>query len=676
LHFAPLLLFIICELLLFLAERITPLPAWLHAAAVISLAATLLALCAARQRREGRLRNELRLELSGMQQEVAKAARRYKSLLEGAGNAIFVFNADSGVLEEVNRTGCELLGFSSAELAAMLGRDLLPAAEQEKFRSLVFQLKRRGRADSDGLRFQRKDGSLFLGEIAARLIDLGDEQVVHCILRDITVMRRHQEEIRQRNRELSILNNILTGLNRGPELKGVQEGTLVEIMELFQAGGGTLHLIGEGGAPAELCVSQQVSRPLERLLGDAITRDPGRFRELCVQRVDPGGDPEGPGGGEGIFSSAAADGWGSLTAVPLTAQNHLTGVMHLMHPALRRYSEEELRFLATAGKQVGNVIETARLFAELSWKSAELLRSHHLLEKASHNLSVSEAKLKRNLALVEQAHLDLSRLDRMKNQFLGMVSHEFNTPLTSILSGVDHLLLQRQGTSDDATEVLQMVRDGGLRLKELVADLLKLIRLEARGGELETSAVHLERFLESLKERLKPQLEKRGQTVRLTGLDAVPFFDGDRSYLERVFGELLLNAIRFSPEGGEIEVTGRVVGSQLLWERRETLERFNSDFLRRCGDRCYLEVEVRDRGIGIPVEEQQRIFDIFYEVGEIRHHSSGRSRFQGKGAGLGLAIVKGMVEAHGGMVWVESSGGSSFFLLLPLEQEASQPALF
>ena len=164
--------------------------------------------------------------------------------------------------------------------------------------------------------------------------------------------------------------------------------------------------------------------------------------------------------------------------------------------------------------------------------------------------------------------------------------------------------------------------------------------------------------------------------MTLTDLESLPFFDGDRGYLERLFGELLLNASRFSPEGGEIEICGQVVDKSMLWERRETLERFNSDFLRRCGDRCYLQVEVRDHGIGIPVEEQQGIFEIFYEVGEIRHHSSGSGKSHGKGAGLGLAIVKGMVEAHGGMVWVESRAGSSFFLVLPLEQEASQAALF
>ena len=666
LHLAPLSLLIACELLLFCAERLTPLPGWLLFAAMTAIAAAVLALARALRKREALVLSGLRLELTELQQQAAKSARRYQSLLEGAGNAIFVLNAESGKVEEANRMGIELLGFSQRELSCMLGRDLLHLSEDQRFESFLSRLKASGSAEIDGLRIRRKDGSLFLCEINATLIHLGEQRLVHCILRDVTEKRRTEQEIWQRNREISILNDILTGMSRGPELEGVRECTLVEIMVLFQAGGGTLQLIAADGAPPETSVSRNVSSDLELLLLADLAHSPERFCEVRVRgKAEPG---------EGLPVGAATEGWGSLTSVPLTAQGHLIGAVHLMHASPRSYTPEELRFLASVGKQLGNVIEKTRLFAELSWKTAELLRSHRLLEKISHQLSISEIKLKRNLDLVEQAHLDLSRLDRMKNQFLGMVSHEFNTPLTSIISGADFLL--QQGWTREGGEVLAMVRDGGLRLKELVADLLKLIKLEARGCELETSAIHLKKFLENLRLQLQPQLDRRRQKVTLTDLDALPFFDGDRSYLERLFGELLLNAIKFSPEGGEIEVTGRVVDKGALWERRELLARFNGDFLEHCGDRSYLQVEVRDHGIGIPVEEQQGIFEIFYEVGEIRHHSSGASKFQGKGAGLGLAIVKGMVEAHGGMVWVESHTGSSFFLLLPLEQEASQAALF
>ncbi|GFO53166.1 histidine kinase [Geomonas sp. Red276] len=666
LHYAPIILLVVCELLLFWADRYAPLPAWFHMSVMVILAPVLVILSAALRKRDGSVVDDLRMELTGMQQEVTKAARRYKSLLEGAGNAIFVFNAETGALEEVNGLGTELLGYSKEELSSMEGRDLLDADEREKFRSFVYQIKRRGMVSGEVMRFQRKDGSLFLGEINARLIDLRDEQVVHCILRDITQHDRVEKEIRQRNRELSILIKILTGITSGPGLDGVPQDTLVEIIDLFDAGGGTVHLLDAEGKDPHLSVSRDVSPHLARLLGAFVATAPERFRTVRLI----GGRSE-----DTLLQGAAAEGWASLTVIPLVVQENLIGVMHLMHRSIPCYSEQEILFLESVGKQVGSLVERNRLFAEVNWKSAELLRSHHLLEKASHNLSISEIKLKQNLALVEQANLELSRLDRMKNQFLGMVSHEFNTPLTSIISGAD-LLLKHPDCSADEIVVLTAVLEGGMRLKELVADLLKLIKLEARGGEMEHVPIQLDLFLDGVKEQLKPQLVQRNQSVKLTQLEELPFFAGDRESLERIFAELLLNAIKYSPDGSEIEVTGEVVDSRALWARKATLDRFNPDFLKRCGDRCYLEVRVKDQGMGIPPQEQQGIFEIFYEIGEIRHHSSGSSRLQGKGAGLGLAMVKGMVEAHGGMVWVESEGGSTFFLLLPLEPEVSQPELF
>ncbi|WP_224959894.1 sensor histidine kinase [Geomonas subterranea] len=655
-HFAPLLLIVACELLLLLIEQYTPLSGLLHFGVSVSLAAVLLCFVALFKQREATMVDGLRREIGEMQQEAAKSARRYKSLLEGAGNAIFIFNVETAELEEENRLGRALFGFTKDELRSMAVRDLLDTCEHERLRTFLYQLVRQGEADWDEVRLIRKDGSCFLGEINARLIDLGDEQVAHCLLRDITDKRRTEREIWQRNRELSILNNMLTSMNVGTELKTVQEGTLLELMELFRAEGGTLHLATSEAPSPTLCASMYAPPDLAQVLEESLN-NPDSFREVSIV-------PLGDAGAE----------WGSLTSIPISSQEHLVGVIHLIHRPPHSYAPEELRFMETVGKQMGSIIEQMRLFSELTWKSEELLRSHRLLEKSSHNLSLSESKLKQNLALVERAHLEQVRLDRMKNQFLGMVSHEFNTPLTSIISGVDHLLQQGWSSQEDACRVLEMVRDGGLRLKALVADLLKLIRLESRREGLETSAIHLRMLLENLLDQLQPLFEERGQVVTLRDLDHLPFFQGDCGYLERVFYELLLNAIRFSPEGGEIVVNGRVVQREDLHQRSHTLQRFNPDFLKRCGERCYLEVEVRDCGIGIPLHEQQGIFEIFYEVGDIRHHSSGRR--QGKGAGLGLAIVKGMVEAHGGMVWVESDDGSSFFLVLPLEQELIQPALF
>lgn len=598
--------------------------------------------------------------LSRSEKEADRCARRYRGILEGAGNALFIFNADNGVLEESNGAAQHLLGFSKEEMGALQGKELFPVEEQEKFRSLVYRLKRRGSADAVELTFQRKDGSRFLGKVEARLLELGSERLVAGTVWDVSDKRRAQNELRQRNRELSILNTLLTTLNEGEPLPWVVEGTLTQLMELIEAEGGAIHLMEGESAPA-LSVARKVSDGLAAELGRCI----GRGMEQCGCLSHRG---EGEPGACRLGGDPATEGWGRIYAVPLSGRNRTVGVMHLLHREWRHYSEEEVRFLATVGKQMGNALEHARLFAELHWKSGQLLRSHRLLETSSRSLAASEIKLKQNLTLVEQANADLKRVSAMKNQFLGLVSHEFNTPLTSIIAGTEHLL--QQVRAEEETAVLEMVRDGGLRLKDLVADLLNLVRLEAKEGVLMSAPVHLKTELQLVKEQLAPALAARQQTLTLCGLGDLPAFVGDWKNLERVFSELIENAMKFTPDCGEIRVSGRVVDREGLLARRDTLERFHEGFVTRSGNRCYLEVEVRDTGIGIPVEEQERIFQLFYEIGDIRHHSSGT------GAGVGLAIVKGMVEAHGGMVWVESNEGSSFFVLLPLEQELSQPELF
>jgi PAS domain S-box-containing protein len=676
---------ILLTLLFLLAE--TFLPAELFISRLIHFA-TVICLCLVlfmtsidvRYKRNIALASHARA-MAGMQRKVDKTVRRYTSLLEGAGNAIFVFNADSGMLEEVNRQGMELLGYSKEEMTAMRGKDLIPPDEQKQFMALLFRVKRHGRCHFAGLTFQRKNGVCFTGEVEARLIDLGSEKVVHAIVRDITQNRRYLRELRQRNHELIMLNSILASTNSDQRPEAVLDVTLRETLELFGAEGGAIHLLAADGKTLHVKTAKNIPHCLQENLAIRELETETHCRIAASQRCHVLHDLERapcP-----IAKLAAAEGWQSVSVVPLAAKNRLIGVMHITHRHAHHYTDEELRFLATIGNQAGLAIEQTRLFAELNWQNEELLRSYRLLEKSSHRLSVSQSKLSRNLALVEQANLELERLDRMKSHFLGMVSHEFNTPLTGILGGVE-LLISNQGSfaQDEERRILEMIQVGGARLHELVSDLLKTAKLEAKMHSLTKTPLHLARIVEIVHEQLKPLLQERTQTIVFGNLAPLPYFSGDPDYLEEVFGELLGNAMKFTPDGGEIVLTGRVVASGELARKKELLCRFNQDFYEQISANCYLEVEVRDSGIGIDAGEQLKIFEKFYEVGEICHHSSSKHKFQGKGTGLGLAIVKGMVEAHNGMVWVESSADeqsdqlrTSFFLLLPLEECPDQPAL-
>jgi signal transduction histidine kinase len=118
------------------------------------------------------------------------------------------------------------------------------------------------------------------------------------------------------------------------------------------------------------------------------------------------------------------------------------------------------------------------------------------------------------------------------------------------------------------------------------------------------------------------------------------------------------NSIKFTPDGGRITIRGRVLGAQGA---------VGTDFV---------ELVVADTGIGIAKEEQERIFEKFYRVGDVQHHSSGEYKFKGAGPGLGLPIARGIIEAHGGRIWVESEGydearcpGSEFHIVLPVQPQ-------
>ncbi|MCM2357562.1 MAG: GAF domain-containing protein [Geobacteraceae bacterium] len=617
-------------------------------------------------------------EIEEMRREVEKTAVRYKSLLEGAGDAIFVINAGDGLLEEMNGMGTSLLGYSREEMGTLAGRDLFHETDQLQFTSLVRRVNRYGMASSACLTFRRKDGSHFLGEVNARLIDLGDEQVVQAIIRDITQKKQAEQEIRKRNRKLSFLNNIIARANASLDLHTVLDVTLQETLEVFAAEGGAIHLLeGEEQLLNLVAMHNLPDRFLAGARqGELAAASPCHIvaTRQCYLLAD------GSRSGCKMARHAGEEGWQSVAGIPLFAKNRLIGVMHIMHTAERRYSPDDINFFTTMGNQLGIVIEHARLFAELNWKTAVLLRSHRLLEKNSRQLALSENRLKKNLALVEQANLELERLDRMKSNFLGMVSHEFKTPLTGILGSAEFLLANRGKASDDDERLLlSIIRDGGTRLNEIVTDLLKVARLEAKGSPVSKAPLHLEGILDALMEQFAPLLLERNQRVVFKGIESLPYFCGDRECLYEVFTELLENAVKFTPDGGETVIAARVVDRTKLAGKKDILAHFNPPFYEQMGDAGYLQVEVLDSGVGIAAEERLKIFDTFYEIGEIRHHSSGRDKFQGKGAGLGLAIVKGMIEAHGGMVWVESpasaSSGSAFFLLIPLEEGTSQPAL-
>jgi signal transduction histidine kinase len=208
---------------------------------------------------------------------------------------------------------------------------------------------------------------------------------------------------------------------------------------------------------------------------------------------------------------------------------------------------------------------------------------------------------------------------------------------------------------DDQVQLMEMIRgieSGTARLKSIVQDLIDVSLIDNRLLSLSIQPVWLDRLFETLEWEIAHTIKTRGltfQVQKFEGIDQMFFSDPDR--LMQVFRNIVSNAIKYTPDGGSIIITGRELPG-------------------------FIEVIVSDTGIGIAAENQVLIFEKFIQFGETSTHSSSKTRYMGGGPGLGLHITKGILETMGGAIWVDSPGfdeiecpGSSFHILIPLDQQ-------
>jgi hypothetical protein len=317
--------------------------------------------------------------------------------------------------------------------------------------------------------------------------------------------------------------------------------------------------------------------------------------------------------------------------------------------------EEEILFVKKEGSQV-----VGRLHASSIKSDGEQL------VQAIFRDVTKEKELLNNL---EKSANDLARVNKMKDSFLGLASHELKTPLTVIMGYSDLILSDMvDNVGNSFLEMVQNISNAANRLDSIIKDMIDVSMIDEKRLQLKIEDVNINRLLELSVNELRFFFSLRKQEIVLRIDETIPTIRGDRYRLLQMLNSLLNNAIKFTPDGGVITVSTNA--KYLL--RNKQLEVTEHTLPTGKEHRLYVEVIVEDTGIGIDREEQVRIFDKFYEVGNIEEHSSGKVAFKAKGTGLGLAIAKGIVEMHSGDIWVESQGynpekcpGSAFHILLP-----------
>ncbi|GAB4301731.1 MAG: ATP-binding protein [Desulfuromonadia bacterium] len=279
---------------------------------------------------------------------------------------------------------------------------------------------------------------------------------------------------------------------------------------------------------------------------------------------------------------------------------------------------------------------------------------------------------------------DLARVNKMKDSFLGMASHELKTPLTVILGYTELILSEMADSVDEQTrEMIRNISNAAHRLDGIVRDMVDVSLMSGGKLGIKEDPVDLNALIESTLSEMHYFFTMRKQQVTTILEPGLPEIVGDPMRLSQLLTNVIGNAVKFTPDGGKITI---VTLSKYLDRTPPPVEgRSFFPFERQRQLDLYVEIIVQDTGIGIDKKDQPLIFDKFYEVGEIAEHSSGKSAFKAKGTGLGLSIAKGIVELHGGEIWVESPGydpvvfpGSVFHILLPVnrsrfhDQERSQ----
>ncbi len=326
--------------------------------------------------------------------------------------------------------------------------------------------------------------------------------------------------------------------------------------------------------------------------------------------------------------------------LPLKMGDKVLGVLDLQSDKPAAFSPNEIPNFQLLADQVAIALENAQLYAEIKQFNQQL-----------------EQKVAERTQALQEAYGRLERLDKTKTDFITIASHELRTPLTIVNFNAQMLLEDEEIQANSFHKKWSEGIDrGAARMEEIVQSMLDVAKIDSSSLELYLAPVDISFLLRQLGKRFAEAQAERHITLKLDGLANLPEVEADVEALQKVFYQVLINAIKYTPDGGTVWVDGR----------------FHPANDHSAGE---VEIVIADSGVGIAPEIQELIFEKFYQTGEVMLHSSGKTSFKGGGAGLGLAIAKGIVVAHHGRIWAESEGhdedllpGSRFHIVLPVQQ--------
>ncbi|KAB2860808.1 MAG: HAMP domain-containing histidine kinase, partial [Anaerolineae bacterium] len=322
---------------------------------------------------------------------------------------------------------------------------------------------------------------------------------------------------------------------------------------------------------------------------------------------------------------------------PIMVQGRLIGVL-ASGPKLNDapFSASDLELLTTIANQTGIALRNSRLVDDL--------------RKREHDVAESNKRL-------EAAKRQLEALDAVKTDFITIASHELRTPLAQIRGHTDIIeALNEQGIldQDQLTGLTANLRRAADRLETLIGDMLDVSQLDLSAMDLRFAQTTIENVVRLAIEPLQESIRNRKQSLTARGLRGLPVIEADMQRLVQAIRNVVLNAVKFTPDGGRIDIIGSLVSNTQT-------------------GRDEIQIAIKDSGIGIDPKNHEAIFEKFFRTTDPGLHSTGTTKFMGAGPGLGLTIARGVITGHGGRVWAESEGfdpdklpGSTFYIVLPI----------
>jgi signal transduction histidine kinase/CheY-like chemotaxis protein len=379
------------------------------------------------------------------------------------------------------------------------------------------------------------------------------------------------------------------------------------------------------------------------------------------------------------------EGFISAVAVPIFQSDKFFGVLYVAFRKSVKSMENQIPFLEKLSYAAALALEKETLLSEARKKEEELRTAYddivskrkeinELLKsykEANVELERYNRELNEQYEIVKKSYEELNRLNKAKDVFLGILSHELKTPLTILKGYTDTLLSDKFKHTNDIKDVLISCKRSVLNLSQIVDDLLDYTRIEMRKLNIQPSAVSMNAMLKEVYESMLFFINERNQKITVEAEDNL-VVSMDEKWFKRVVVNLVINAVKFSPNGKDIKIRACVLDKGKIHFPPHVTERPNASH-------TYLMIQIKDEGIGIPYNELNRVFEKFYELGDIKTHSTSKFKFMSKGLGLGLSFAREIVNLHRGVVFAESPGfdtqsfpGSIFTIYLPLENEKAE----